>query len=170
LQWDQVRLDDGIIELLKTKNRRDRNAPIYGDMRKWLAAQKSLRDSEFPECTSVFYWHSSGRGMIAGEPIRSTKASWKGAVKAAGHEGLLFHDLRRSAVRNMIQKAGIPESQAMLISGHETRSMLERYNIVSVKEVKEVGAKMDAWLKHEAETPGKVLAMPRRRSRRRRSA
>ena len=47
----------------------------------------------------------------------------------------------------MIQEAGLPESQAMLISGHETRSMLERYNIVSLKNVQDAGSKLDAWSK-----------------------
>jgi hypothetical protein len=42
----------------------------------------------------------------------------------------------------MVQEAGIPESQAMLISGHETQTMLERYNIVSLKHVKDAGAKL----------------------------
>jgi integrase len=173
LEWDQVRLDDGIIELLKTKNGRDRNAPIYGDMRKWLAAQKALRDAQFPQCQSVFFWHESGRGVTAGRPIRSIKEGWHAGVKAAGHEGLLVHDLRRSAVRNMIQRAGVPESQAMLISGHETRSMLERYNIVSVKEVREVGAKMDAWMKSETRLPkavAKLAVMPRGRQKKARRA
>jgi integrase len=175
LRWDQVRLGDGIIELLRTKNGKDRNAPIYGDMRTWLTAQKALRDSEFPQVEHVFFWHEAGRGITAGEPIKSVKESWHGAVKAAGHEGLLFHDLRRSAVRNMIQKAGIPESQAMLISGHETRSMLERYNIISLKEVKEVGSKMDAWMSREAEAEmakaqPKVVQMPRRRTKKTRPA
>ena len=45
----------------------------------------------------------------------------------------------------MVQEAGIPESQAMLISGHKTRAMLERYNIVSLKKVQDAGAKLDAW-------------------------
>jgi hypothetical protein len=73
----------------------------------------------------------------------------------------------------MIQRAGVPESQAMLISGHETRSMLERYNIVSVKEVKEVGAKMDAWMKSEKRPPkagAKLAVMPRRRQKKARTA
>jgi hypothetical protein len=45
----------------------------------------------------------------------------------------------------MIQDAGIPESQAMAISGHKTRTMLERYNIVSLKNVQDAGTKLDAW-------------------------
>jgi hypothetical protein len=44
----------------------------------------------------------------------------------------------------MIQEPGIPESQAMFISGHETHSMLERYNIVWLKNVQDAGSKLDA--------------------------
>ncbi len=91
--------------------------------------------------------------IAPGTQIQDFRASWTSAVKLANEQNknirasLLFHDLRRSAIRVMIQEAGISESQAMLISGHETRSMLERYNIVSLKNVQDAGAKLDEWSK-----------------------
>jgi hypothetical protein len=56
----------------------------------------------------------------------------------------------------MVQDAGIPESQAMLISGYETRPMLERYNIESLKNVQDAGAKLDAWSKRKRQVVAKA--------------
>ena len=76
---------------------------------------------------------------------------WGRAVKLAGLEGLKFHDLRRSAVRNMLD-AGMDESKVMRIVGHKTRAMIDRYRIVSVKDVAQAGDRIGRYLEERAST------------------
>lgn len=63
----------------------------------------------------------------------------------AGLAGLRFHDLRRSAVRNM-ERAGVPRSIAMKISGHKTEAIYRRYDIVSERDLREAAQKMERYL------------------------
>src|SRR5439155_432204 len=66
----------------------------------------------------------------SGQPIRDFRGAWRTACTTAKMPGLLFHDLRRSAVRNLVA-AGTDQAVAMRITGHKTVSVFQRYRIVS---------------------------------------
>jgi integrase len=160
IKWDQVNLATKLITLYpsQTKNKTGRGLPIYGDMMDALKEQKRIRDEQFPWCEYVFFWHREDVGLShggcrlpAGSPIKDFKASWDNAVLAAGLPKLLFHDLRRTAERNMAD-AGMDQDRRMKISGHKTPSMSTRYNIIVARDIADEAERMDDWFRNERET------------------
>lgn len=124
--WDQVDWEHGFVTLNadETKAGYCRAIPILdGDMRTWLLWSLDQADG----CPYVFH--------RAGEPIKEFRRPWKKACEAAGVPELKFHDLRRTAVRNM-RRAGVAQVVRMRITGHRTDSMERRYNIVDIDDIK----------------------------------
>jgi integrase len=80
------------------------------------------------------------------------------ACRKAGAPGLLFHDLRRSAIRNMIW-AGVPQSVAMRISGHRTAAVFTRYDITSDTDRREALAMTQAHVAAQAAFTTKVASI-----------
>jgi integrase len=77
-----------------------------------------------------------------GQPVRDFRGTWAKACGTAGVPGLLFHDLRRTAARNL-RKAGVAEGVIMKIGGWRTRSVFERYAIVSQADIAEALGRLE---------------------------
>ena len=125
-RWEQVDWKQGFVTLRadETKSGHSRAVPILkGDMRRSLEWARDQSNG----CSHVF--------NRIGEAILNFRKAWETACASAGVPDLKFHDLRRTAVRNM-RRAGVPQVVRMRITGHRTDSMERRYNIVDVEDIR----------------------------------
>jgi integrase len=135
LSWSDINRAAGTVTLRRerSKNGDARVLPLTAALaelieRRWRARQElAVQDGILPP---LVFFHGSGR------PLTDFRASWKRACKAAGVPGILFHDLRRSAVRNL-DRAGVSESVAMAITGHKTTSVYRRYRILDESDLRD---------------------------------
>lgn len=130
---------------------------------------------ELPELASVIetQWREHERlaanGVICpfvfhreGTPIKKSRKAWLTAGEVAGLPGKLVHDFRRTAVRNLI-RSGVPDTVAMRLTGHKTRSVFDRYNVVAETGLKEAIGKLAALAgtkKGQSDRYGRVASFP----------
>ena len=171
LRWEQIDFLANTINLRagETKNDEARIVPIVPQLRTLLTEQRTRRQGG---CPYVCY-RLDGKGratQIQGfrkawysACVKAGLGRWEPVMDAAGtpvfeqrgiglepkaktvYRGLIFHDLRRTGVRNLV-RAGVPERVAMAISGHKTRSVFDRYNIVSGNDLADAASKLDGYL------------------------
>jgi integrase len=138
LQWRHVNFKSGEVRLDAgtTKNRDGRVVIMTDDLRTLL--EQRYREAKEAErtCGQIIPWvffrmvADERGGPKKPKRISAFTKAWKNACIAAGCPGRIPHDLRRTAVRNLVRR-GVPERVAMKWTGHKTRSVFERYNIVS---------------------------------------
>lgn len=132
LRWDAIDRHAREIRLYESKNGEGRSLPL--DEGGWTLIEAQWSAREFPtregaSGLSQWVFHRNGKPVDKSTWGRQ----WRAARIAAKLPCKLFHDLRRTAIRNMI-RAGVPESIAMKISGHRTRAIFDRYNITDERD------------------------------------
>jgi integrase len=155
LTWKQVDRKNNVVrlEVGTTKNKAGR--VIYLDEELQGIIHRQFINQQVG-CRYVFHreghkikdcrvaWNTACRetGLGYGYKLKDNYAQkWERKFKP----GPTLHDFRRSAVRNMI-RAGIPEVVAMKISGHKTRSVFDRYNIVDTNDLQKAAEQQEKYL------------------------
>jgi integrase len=143
LEWHQIDRAAGIIRLEPgtTKNRHGRMFK-YGEVDELVAAVDGLW---------ARHEALAGQDIITplvfcrrkGQRVHTFWKRWRTACDAAGQPGRIPHDFRRTAVRNL-NRAGVPESVAMKITGHKTRSVFDRYDITSEEDLADAARKLQS--------------------------
>lgn len=133
IQWKQVNLENRLIELEadQTKNKEKRTIPLPSIVVEQLASiePKPKTDLAFDTTNLRTEWAKACTAVGLGtmEAQKSDNNTWQ------KYSGLIIHDLRRSAIRNLMN-AGVSENVAMKISGHITNSVFKRYHIVNTED------------------------------------
>ena len=159
LEWRDVDLAGRVIRLRPelSKNKTGRVLPLTGELLEVIE-----RAAQYRRLDCVYVFHSDGKR------IADFRKPWWKACIATGlgaivtvetlrgpklkYRGLIVHDLRRSTVRNMV-RAGIPDAVCMKLSGHKTRSVFDRYNIVSESDLSEASERLAMHLAQQPTTP-----------------
>ena len=120
LEWRDVDRDGGMIRLRleNSKSKKPRLLPLLGALTEIIERRWKKRRLDCP-----YVFHRNGK------QIRSFRRGYKTACGKISQPHLVPHDMRRSGIRNF-RKAGLSESEGMMLSGHKTNAVYRRYDII----------------------------------------
>ena len=139
LTWDEVDMKGGVIRLppRRSKTKTGRVLPISPPLQQVLKRRRRRQRAQHPRVFS--------RYVVT---VRAWRTALRDACRKANVPHRLLHDCRRTAARNLI-RAGVPDRIAMLLTGHKTRAVFDRYNIVNEQELLNAGQRLAAHLTGE---------------------
>jgi integrase len=141
LKWSQVDRQAGVLRLevgtTKTKKGRTFKYASIVELRDAIDTQWTAHEAlKKKNIISPYVFQRR-----EGKPVRNFRKAWKAACKAAGCPGRIPHDFRRTAVRNLT-RAGVTDTIAMAVTGHRTRAVFDRYDIVSEADLEDASTKL----------------------------
>ena len=144
LTWQRVDRVNRIVRLEYGETKKEDGRIFYLDdeMAEMIEEQwnKRLKTKKLSPCV---FPHKSGTGRI-----KDLRGAWNKACKIAGIGKRIFHDFRRTAIRNMI-RVGVLEVVARRISGHKTRSVFDLYKIVDEKDLKDATLMIESYIEQQ---------------------
>jgi integrase len=167
LEWEHVDRTNRLLAVpgRLIKNRRPQTIPLAGRLWKVIERRWERREVKRNDGTSFLSPQVFHRGD--GKRLGEIRKTWARACREAGFAervrpgkrtlpGLLFHDLRRSAARNLV-RSGVDRNVAKKITGHKTDSMFDRYNITDTRDQEIAFERLEA---HLAAAPKKTNVVP----------
>ena len=139
LEAGTLRLDPGT-----TKNDDGRIVYLTPELQRLIAEQLDRVKQcsrQLERVVPYLFPHPHRVGKYAGTRLKDFKTAWNAACRQAHVVGMIRHDFRRTAVRNLVN-AGVPERVAQTMTGHKTRSVFDRYHIVSPNDLKEAARRL----------------------------
>ncbi|MBF0259108.1 MAG: tyrosine-type recombinase/integrase [Desulfamplus sp.] len=165
LTWDHVDMQNGIVCLKagETKNNDARTVYLDEELKEMFKSQWDKRKQDGKLCPFVFpnqegteqmgdfrkAWNHACREVGIGYGYKVDQGyvrKWEATLPS----GPIFHDLRRTSVRNMV-RSGVPERVVMTVSGHKTRAVFDRYNIVNDSDLKRASVLQEEYLKKQGD-------------------
>jgi integrase len=160
LRWVDVDVEGRTVRLSwrRSKTKKARTMVLAGELAAIIERRSAARAALVVKgiATDRVFFREDG------SPVQDFKKAWASACKTAGIAGRLFHDLRRSGIRNMT-RAGVSRKVATTISGHRTEAIYARYDIPDEEDLKDAVIKTQAYVDTLPKAPATSVAPAVRR-------